>query len=75
MPILDLKVWIERREQPGPYVVMHEFYSKEVASKSMVNARSALPWKDKRTIMTQEVLRILLNCSTRAPMGGHNWAC
>ena len=52
MPILDLKVWIERREQPRPYVVMHEFYSKEVASKSMVNARSALPWKDKRTIMT-----------------------
>ena len=56
MPILDLKVWIERRELPGPYVVMHEFYSKEVASKSMVNARSALPWKDKRMIMTQEVL-------------------
>ena len=70
MPILDLKVWIEKGEQRGQYrqqVVLHEFYYKEVASKSMINARSALPWKCKRTIMTQEVLRVLLNCNTRLP--------
>ena len=43
--------------------VLHEFYSKDVASKCVVNARSALQWRCKRTILTQEVLRILLNCS------------
>ena len=44
---------------------MHEFYYKEVSSKSVINARSALAWGSKKTILTQEVLRILLNCSTR----------
>ncbi|KAJ7360017.1 hypothetical protein OS493_019105 [Desmophyllum pertusum] len=38
-----------------------------IASKSVVNARSALPWSCKRMILTQEVLRILLNCSTELP--------
>ena len=41
--------------------------SKEVASKSVVNARSALSWSCKRTVLTQEVLRILLNCSSKLP--------
>ena len=71
LPILDSKVWIEEREgiegQLKEKVVIHEFSSKEVASKSVVNARSALSWSSKRTILTQEVLRILLNCSTELP--------
>ena len=52
LPILDLKVWIEKigqdqqRNRPGS-VILHEFYSKEVASKSVVNARSALSWSCK----------------------------
>ena len=44
-----------------------KIYYKDVASKSMINARSALPWSCKRTILTQEVLRILLNCSRELP--------
>jgi hypothetical protein len=71
LPILDLKVWIEEREeiegQLKEKIVLHEFYSKEVASKSVVDARSAWSWNSKRTILTQEVLRILLNCSTELP--------
>ena len=59
VPILDVKVWVEKSR-----TVMYEFYSKEVSSKSVIDARSALPWSTKRTILTQEVLRILLNCST-----------
>ena len=43
--------------------ILHEFYLKDVASKSTVHARSAMSWKDKRTIITQELLRILLRCS------------
>ena len=74
LPILDLKVWVEmkrgqdeREEEDGVSVVLHEFYSKDVASKWAINARSALPWNSKRTILTQEVLRILLNCSRELP--------
>ena len=34
IPILDLKVWIEKHETHT--VIMHEFYPKEVASKSVI---------------------------------------
>ena len=59
----------EREEEDGVSVVLHEFYSKDVASKCVINARSALPWNSKRTILAQEVLRILLNCSRELPWG------
>ena len=61
MPILDLKVWIEKHEAHA--MIMHEFYSKEVSSKNVINAKSAIPWSTKRTVLTQEILRVLLNCS------------
>ena len=71
MPVLDLKVWtslIAFQENREPEMkILHEHYHKEVASKSVVNARSALPWKTKRTIHTQEVIRILRNCSRHLP--------
>ena len=64
--VLDLKVWIEKRRCVGDggqdhdvQVVLHEFYYKDVASKSVINARSALPWSCKRTILMQ-VLRTFL---------------
>ena len=69
--ILDLKVWIDKEEkedqQQSEHIVMHEFYSKEVSSKCVINARSALSWGSKRTILTQGTQRILLKCSTRLP--------
>ena len=34
---------------------------------AVINARSAIPWRNKRTILTQEVLRILRNCSDQLP--------
>ena len=46
---------------------MYEFYTKEVASKAVVNARPALSESTKRTILTQEVLRVLLNTSPILP--------
>ena len=69
LPILDLKVWAETREkkterQVGKVsVIMFEFHSKGVASKAVIKARSALNWNTKRTVLTQEVLRVLLNYS------------
>ena len=33
----------------------------------MIHARSSLPWSTKRTVLTQEVLHILLRCSPDLP--------
>ena len=48
-------------------VVLHKFYYKDVSTRSVINVRSALPWSCKRTILTKEVLRVLLNCSRELP--------
>ena len=65
MPILDLKVWTERKENKT--IIMHEFYSKGISSKAVINAKLAIPWSTKCTALTQEVLRVLLNCSKELP--------
>ena len=65
MPSLDLKVWVETKE--GETRIIHEYYAKDVSSKAVVHAKSALAWKAKRSILTQEVLRVLLNCSPDVP--------
>ena len=65
MPILDLKVWVEKIEERSK--IMHEHYTKDVSSKMVINAKSALPMSTKRTVLTQEALRVLLNCSRDLP--------
>ena len=40
---------------------------KPVSSKSVINNRSAMPLKDRRTVITQEILRIVLRCSPLLP--------
>ena len=71
IPSLDLKLWLAQQFDSTTHttsvILMHEHYCKEVSSKSVVNARSAIPWRDKRTILTQEILRILRNCSSQLP--------
>ena len=59
VPILDMGMYVNNGRK-----VVYELYSKEVSSKCVINARSAAPWSMKRTVLTQEVLRVLLNCST-----------
>ena len=66
LPILDMKVWIKTivtEEGTENSVIMHEYYMKEVSSKYLIMAKSAMSWGSKRTILTQECLRIILNCS------------
>ena len=58
VPILDLKLWVDSRG-----VIMHEHYMKPVSSKFTVHERSAISPTSKRQILTQDALRILLNCS------------
>ena len=64
VPILDLKVWVNEDNQ-----IIHEYYMKPVASKAVINNRSAMPLRDRRTVITQEILRILLRCSPLLPCG------
>ena len=68
IPILDTKIWIERKSD-DEYNIMHEYYTKEVASPLLISMRAANPWKQKRTILTQFCLRIMLNCSPSLPWG------
>ena len=71
MPLLDVKIWTEKRSrQHGAEeetVILHEYYHKDVASKRVVHAKTAMSTKQKRTILTQEMLRILLRCSPLLP--------
>ena len=67
VPMLDVKMWIETVE--GRRVVLYEHYEKEMATKAVVNAKSALPMQTKRTVLTQEMLRRLLHCSKKPSMG------
>ena len=66
MPLLDLKVWVQE-DNDGSSRIIHEFYTKDVSSKSVINANSAFSWRQKRTVLTQELLRVLLNCSPDIP--------
>ena len=69
MPILDLKVWCEKRKITTSNktiiknVVLHEFYAKPMSAKNVMHARTAMPTQMKKTALTQEMLRVLLRCS------------
>ena len=45
------------------YHIMHEHYMKEMSSLLLTNANAAMAWQQKRTILTQQCLRVILNCS------------
>ena len=58
MPILDVKVWPEvRKEDDGSLSskIVHEFYSKEISSKAVTHANSAMSMRSKRNILTSEM--------------------
>ena len=46
MPILDLKVWLasmfDEVTHESRVLVLHEYYHKDVASRAVINARSAV---------------------------------
>ena len=49
--------------EEGKYVIMHEHYMKDVSSKVLLHRESAISINSKRTILTQQCLRVMLNCS------------
>ena len=61
LPILDLIVWVEDNR------AKHVFYKKPMASRKVISSRSAAPTSEKRTILVQECLRRMKNCSIDQP--------
>ena len=62
LPILDLKVWIGQ-VSTGEYKVVTPHYMKGVSSRAVINSNSSHPTNMKRSVMINEVMRILKNCS------------
>ena len=65
VPMLSLKMWIGNVEHRT--LILYEHYEKPMATKCVVHKNSAIPLTMKRTILTQEALRILLHCSKHLP--------
>ena len=65
VPMLDLKISI--KEINGEKKLLYEHYEKKMATKSVIHADSAIPEKTKRTVLTQEMLRIMLHCNEYVP--------
>ena len=57
LPILDLEVWIEENH------IRHQFYRKPMASRKLIQARSAFSTGKKQAILLEDGLRRLRNCS------------
>ena len=60
MPILDMKVWMSRENH-----ILYQHYEKVVASKQIMNAQSAQSSTCKRNVHVREVVRRMLNTSTK----------
>ena len=66
VPILDVEVWIGQ-DTEGGWRIMHSHYMKDVASRMVMNSRSAHGMQTKKNVMVNEVYRILRNCSVFLP--------
>ena len=65
VPMLNVKMWME--EVDGQRLLLYKHYEKEMSTKAVLHATSAIPMKTKRTVLTQEALRIMLHCSRFLP--------
>ena len=61
VPMLDVNMWI--MDVGDEKKVVYEHYEKPMTTKSVMHAKSAVSMQVKRTVLSQEVLRILLHCS------------
>ncbi len=62
LPMLDIKIWIGQSTDNGDKI-MHEHYMKDVSSRHVIHYRSAHPEDMKISVLVNEALRILRNCS------------
>ena len=59
LPILDMEVWMENG------TILYSHYEKPMSCKSVIHNKSAHPAICKRGVHTQEILRRIMNCSSR----------
>ena len=57
LPMLDVRMWVERDSETGEQEIKYKFYEKEMVSRLVLMERSALPIKTKIQIMVQEIVR------------------
>ena len=69
LPILNLSVWIERKEENGTSSekIRYQFYRKPMANPLLIMARSVMPARVKRRALTQQALTIMKNTSQELP--------
>ena len=65
VPMLDVKMWM--LEIGDEKKIAYEHYEKKITTKAVIHAKSAITTQVKRTVLSQEVLRILLHCNTYVP--------
>ena len=58
LPMLDVKVYLDENQR-----LIHDHFEKSTKNKRVILASSALSWAQKRTIHTQECIRIMRNTS------------
>ena len=61
LPVLDIQCWVEGG------VIYYKHYRKPVSTQQSLLLESALPARTKRTVQSQEVVRILRNCHPQIP--------
>ena len=66
LPMLDLKIW-SGQTSSNENKIMYEHYMKDVSSRHVIHYRSAHPEDMKISVLVNEALRILRNCSKHLP--------
>ena len=61
VPMLNVKMWM--KEVNGRHLILYEHYEKPMTTMMVIHAESAIPRNVKRTVLTQEILRIIRHCN------------
>ena len=67
LPALDLKLWIEEIEINGQMKpqIIHSHYMKPMANRHVIHKESAMSIKKKINILSNDLVRIIKNTSTK----------
>ena len=63
VPMFDIQIWIEHKEDGGTDVLCWTFYRKPLASVNVLKASSAYSWRSKLITLSMEIFRCMHNMS------------
>ena len=65
LPVLDMEFWIEEVEINGvqKHQILYSHYMKPVSSRYVVHKDSAIPYRSKINVLTNDLLRVMKNVS------------